>query len=240
MTILPFRPPRGRGTRSEARVQADSLRQTGVDDVAHVPEFDDFGRADFDDLDGPMHRFESFDRSGAIAHRMLTPAVFATLTNVPLTWCQPFHFALFALLEDVGDFDGVIATPRLLIGASDARLDSAEAWLRGHPAPDVEAMIEASENDDFSTVADDEQHIADAVDAHSLAIAIAAGSNPSLTLGCHDAFLQRLTDNFLEIEMSCRVDHMSALTAAAVNTLGSVASTARIVGGVTLRPIETA
>ena len=167
MTVHPFRPPGGHRSRIADRVPSDPLCQTGVGNVDDVGEYEHF-----DDFEESMHRFHSFDRADPLAHRTLTPAMLASLSGVPLTWCQPFHFVLFALLEDVGDFDGLIATPRLLMGAGDARLDSAQAWLRHQPAPDVAAMVEASENDDFSTVTDDDEHITAAVDAHSLALVL--------------------------------------------------------------------
>jgi hypothetical protein len=89
---------------------------------------------DVDDLDESRHRFGGLDRSNRLAHRAITPPLLAALTGVGLPDCQDFHHVLFSLLEVIGDFDGLIATPSVVVGRGEP-LDAATG-LVGHPPGD--------------------------------------------------------------------------------------------------------
>lgn len=126
-------------------------------DLAHTDDLDDLDDL-FDDLDGSRNRYGSLDPATGLAHRAVTPQLLAGLTGLDLPLCRAFHCALFGLLEDIADFDGLIATSEFWVGADARRMPAADQWLFEHPAP----------------VPDDGSRLArEAVDAHSLALATA-------------------------------------------------------------------
>jgi hypothetical protein len=156
----------------------------------------------------------------------------AALTGVGLPDCQDFHHVLFSLLESIGDFDGLIATPSVVVGRGEP-LDAALAWLATYPAIDVDSMIASA--DELEDNVDLDRRIDAAIEAHSLALAVAVDTNPSLTFGSIEAVRERLVDDVLEITLSCRPDQIEALTATALELLARLPGSTVIVGGATAR-----
>lgn len=103
---------------------------------------DDGFDPDVDDLDETLKRFGSVGPANRRAHCVINASVLAAVTGYPTFVCEEFHHALFTLLGDVGDFDGLLATPLVCVGRSD-RLEAARQWLAAHPPVDVDAMLAA-------------------------------------------------------------------------------------------------
>jgi hypothetical protein len=206
MSVLPF--PR------------DAVTADGCFSIAD--EFDDV-----DDVDESLNRYGSFDRTHRVAHRVINPSVLSAVTGFPPIPCQEFHHVLFDLLEAIGDYGGLIATPLLCVGRSDA-LPAAHAWLAAHPAVDVDAIREA----DHESESDDELwcRIKAEFEAHSLALAVATGTNPSLTFGSIEALSERLSDEVLEIAVSCMPQQITELTETALELIARLPESVNIVG----------
>ena len=78
----------------------------------------------------------------------------------------------------------MIATRDFFVDRGSRRLRAANAWLFDHPAPSLD---------------DDSRAARDAIADHSLALATAMGSNPSLTFASSAALRERLLERVLEI-----------------------------------------
>lgn len=179
------------------------------------------GLADlFDDLVELPDRFGSFERDHRLAHRAVTPGLLAGFCWLPLELSQAFHAALFQLLEDIGDFDGLIATSSFFAGARRTHMEAADAWLAAHPAPPDEDDSPAARN---------------AVAAHSQELAVAVGSNPSLTFASAAALREQLLDGVLEVGgpdlevTGQQIDWLADLT---LRVLAELRHDVAIVGGV--------
>lgn len=198
------------------------------DDTDEFPyDFDvDFNvdLADFNDTDEMMTRYGSIDVQYRHAHRTISASMLAILTGVRIPVCQAFHHAAFGLLEDVGDYDGLVATPGVLIAGRTERLPAATAWLADHPLPDVRALEESSD-------------VADIVDRHSLGLAMATNANPSLTIGSLVALQERLIGEVLDIQGECQVDEIDLLTETTLDLLGQMPASLRLVGGAIVRAL---
>lgn len=209
MSVLPIQP---RGTAS-----ADG--RSSIEDIDDVE--------DVDDVDESLNRYGSFDRRHRVAHRVINPSVLSALTGFPPIPCQEFHHVLFDLLEAIGDDDGLIATPLVCVGRDDALL-TAHEWLAAHPSGGVDAMralADESESDDARWC-----RVKAAVEAHSLALALATGTNPSLTFGSIEAVSERLVDEVLEIALSCMPQQTTELTDLTLELIARLPDSVRIVG----------
>lgn len=205
-----------------------------ADDIAEFP--DDFHEdfAGFDDADNEMTRFGSVDRQYRYAHRTISASLLATVTGVPVPECQAFHHVVFALLEDVGDADGLIATSGLLIAGRRRRVNAATGWLATHTPPVVAQLLAASDPDESAESID--RHIAGCIERHSLGLAVAADTNPSLSLGSLAALEERLVADVLDWVLTCDVDEIQRLTAATIELLCGLPGSIRLIGGATLTP----
>lgn len=197
---------------------------------------------EFDDRDDSPNRFGGLDPTTSLAHRVVTPPLLSGLTGVELPVCRAFHHALFSLLEDIGDFDGLIAAPLTYIGPDPRRFGLAASWLAEHEAPDVAAMVDRFENDleagDGVAMADPVevyQRIAVALSDHSCELAAAVGTNPSLTFGSFGALVDTVIDNVLEVVDTCRPDQVESLTALSIAMLSRAADHVTIVGDAVIR-----
>lgn len=214
MSVHPFQPAR------HPDVEAPPIYE---DDDA-----DDGFDPNVDDLDETLARFGSVGPANRSAHRVINTSVLAALTGYPTYVCEEFHHALFTLLEDVGDFDGLLATPLVCVGRADV-FDVAREWLAANPPVDVDAMLAArgdGETDDHLW-----SRINAAIDAHSLALAAAAGSNPSLTLGSIDAISDVIDDRMIEIALSTMPEQVIALTRVAFELIARLPESVVITGG---------
>lgn len=187
------------------------------------PDFDDF-----DDFDDSTNRYGSADRQYRHAHRTISATILSTLSGIRLSTCQAFHCALFGLLEDVGDYDGLIATSGLLIAGRPDRLQAAAAWLAANPPPDRESLTATAPFDEPCRELD--ERIADIVERHSLDLAVAADSNPSLTMGCDDAVRAQVGDEVLDLIGDYQVDEIDRLTTLAIELLGRLPDPVRLRG----------
>lgn len=173
-----------------------------------------------DGLDDSRDRFASFERNHVLAHRAVAPGLLSGLCWLDLEVCQAFHATVFELLEHIGDFDGLIATSAFFVDTGMGRMDAAEAWLFDHPAPP----------DD-----DDARAASDAVTDHSLALAAAVGSNPSLTFASTAALRERLLEGVLEhgkpdlVVSDQQIDWLTDLT---LRLLAELRHDVVVVGGV--------
>jgi hypothetical protein len=205
----------------------------GFDDV-FVGERSGNGAAGglFDDSDETANRFGGLDPSSTFAHRTVTPALLAGLTGVALPICQPFHHILFRTLEDIGDFDGLIVAPPLIIGPRTDRFESAARWVMKHPAPDVAGTLaQINATDEPDPAGDDlEAAATKALMDHSLGVALAANANPSLTFGSTDALIDRILDDMFEVDESWSGDEIAHLTDIALALIGCVANVANAAG----------
>jgi hypothetical protein len=184
-------------------------------------------RDDVDDVEESLNRYGSLDPANHCAHRVVNPSVLSALTGFPLDVCEEFHHVLFALLEAVGDFDGLIATPSVCIGRADA-LFTAGQWIASNPSIDVEAAIAAG--DEMERNHDLWQRIADEITAHSLTLAMAIGTNPSLTFGSIEAVSERLADDVLDITLSCIPKQIDELTTVALDLIARLPESVLIIG----------
>jgi len=224
MTVHPFRP---------LTADSDAFADRASADIDRCFPFDfheDF--AEFDDADESMHRYGSLDMQYRHAHRTISATVLAALTGIQIPVCQAFHCTFFGLLEDVGDYDGLVATPGLLIAARRERIAAASDWLDGHPEPDVPALIAAADPDEPAS--DLDQRIDETIERHSLDLASAAGTNPSLTLGSTTALRERVIDEILDLLLSCQVDEIERLTHAAIGLLRRMPTSIRPLGDAVL------
>lgn len=221
MTVYPFPNPHS---------NASGLVDAALDrDEDRFP--DDF--VDFDDATEEMARYGSADRQYRFAHRTISATVLALLTGVQIPVCQSFHHVFFSLLELVGDFDGIVGTPTLLIAGDRERITRASEWLANHPQPDVPTIIASLDIDELFADLDDS--IEHCIDQHSLGLAIAVGANPSATMGSLVHLQERLIDDVLELLHSCRKDEIDRLTDTALDLLGRMPESIHLVGGATLR-----
>lgn len=136
-----------------------------------------------DELDDTANRFGSFDLDHRLAHRAITPGLLAGLCRLDVELCMLFHAVVFELLEEVGDFDGLIATPDFFADTGARRMRAANGWMFDHPAP----------------AASDDRSGRDAIADHSQELALAIGSNPSLTFASTAALHERLLDGVLDL-----------------------------------------
>jgi hypothetical protein len=174
---------------------------------------------DFDDLDESLNRYGGLDRSNRFAHRVVTPQLLAGLTGAELSLCRAYHRALFQLLEDLGDFDGLIATSEFFADTSARRLQAADEWLSEHPSPDPS---DGSPPDRLAAA------------DHSLELAVAMDTNPSLTFGSMTSLVDRLVGEVLEVDEfggTCSAAEIEFLTAVALVLLASTAAFATTIGG---------
>lgn len=190
MTVHPIRP--GRDDRDpfgdaasidEAAATFDRLEAVLAEVTGEAGEPDDR----LDDLiaglpDTP-NRFGSLDPDHELAHRAVTPGLLSGLCWLDVELCRLFHAAVFELIEDVGDFDGVIATPDFFADTGTRRIRQANEWMLDHPAPDEREGDRSGR---------------DAVADHSQELAVAIGSNPSLTFASTAALRERLIDGVLD------------------------------------------
>ena len=213
MSVLPFQP-------------RDAVTPHGRCAIAdEFDEFDEFD--DMDDVDESLNRFGSFDRSHRVAHRVINPSVLSALTGFPPIPCQEFHHVLFDLLEAIGDHDGLIATPLVCIGRT-AALPIAHEWLAAHPAVDVDATRESADESESNDAL--WRRIKAGIEAHSLALAVATGTNPSVTFGSIEAVSERLADDVLEIAVSCMPQQITELTETVLELVARLPETVRVVG----------
>ena len=224
MTVHPFRPRTADSRACADRASAD------IDDDFPYDFHEHF--AEFDDADESMRRYGSLDRQYRYAHRTISATVLATLTGIRIPVCQAFHCAFFGLLEDVGDLDGLIATPCLLIAGRRERITAASAWLNGHPEPDVPALTAAADPDE--PAGDLDRRITETIERHSLDLASAAGTNPALTLGSTTALHDRVMHEILDLVLSCQVDEIERLTDAAIDLLRRMPTSIRPLGDAVL------
>lgn len=225
MNVYPFQPRVAR--------HASPIDATFEDDFPfdHHPEFDCF-----EPDDEVMNLFGSIDRQYRYAHRTISATILATLTGVDIATCQALHSALFELLEAVGDFDGVIVAPTLFIAGRNDRLARTAGWLQGNPPPDVDALWEAAEFEDVSTELLG-RRIDATIERHSLDLAMAADTNPSLTFGSFAALEGHLGEKVLERMDPYRVDHVERLIRMALDLLLCLPDGIRLEGGATIHPI---
>lgn len=181
-----------------------------------------------DALDDGRDRFGSFGRDHVLAHRAVTPGLLAGLCWLDLPICQAFHATFFELLEDIGDFDGMIATAGFYADAATGRMRSANEWVWDHPAPSEEANGRAGR---------------DVVADHSQELAVVMGSNPSLTFASAAAIRERVLEGVLDqepprLEVSDeQIDWLIDLT---LRLLSEVRHGVEIVGGVRVWAAEPA
>lgn len=235
MTVHPLWPADG-DDRSDDAPSLDDAGSPGADFAARLHElidrFDPLSdRIDgldelIDGLDDSLDRFASFDRDHVLAHRAVAPGLLSGLCWLDLEVCQAFHATVFELLEDIGDFDGLIATSAFFVDTGMGRMDAAEAWLFDHPAPPDE---------------DDARAASDVVTGHSLALAAAVGSNPSLTFASTAALRERLLEGVLEhgkpdlVVSDQQIDWLTDLT---LRLLAELRHDVMVVGGVRVMAAE--
>lgn len=188
MTVHPFRPadsddrdPFGEAVSAEEAAAFGDRLEALLAKLADEP--DDQLDELIDGLPDTPNRFGSFDLDHRLAHRAVAPGLLAGLCRLDLELCQLFHAAVFELLEDVGDFDGLIATRYFFVDTGTRRMREANEWTLDHPAPPD----------------DDSQTGRDAVADHSQELALAIGSNPSLTFASIAAVRERLLDRMLDL-----------------------------------------
>ena len=107
-------------------------------------------------------------------------------------------------------------------------IDAASNWLDGHPEPDVPAMLATADPDE--PAGDLDRRITETLERHSLDLASAAGTNPSLTLGSTTALHDRVIDEILDLVLSCQVDEIERLTDVAIDLLLRMPTSVRAVG----------
>jgi hypothetical protein len=186
-----------------------------------------------DDDDESLNRFGSDAEFNRYAHLAVNTTVLAAITGFPTEACEEFHHTLFSLLEAVGDFDGLIATPLVCIGQVDARA-RAQEWLAAHPAVDVGAMRAGDDDPTGDDLDTDEQlwaRIMTAIEAHSLDLAAAVGTNPSLTFGSLEAVSERLQTDICDIAPSCITAQVTTMTEVALDLTARLPESVHIVGG---------
>lgn len=147
-------------------------------------EHDDGADELLDGLDETANRFGSFDVDHRLAHRAITPGLLAGLCRLDMELCRLFHAVVFELLEDFGDFDGLIATPDFFVDTGPRRMRSVKGWMFDHPAP---------------AGGDDPRAGRNAIADHSHELAVAIESNPSLTFASTAALHERLLDGVLDL-----------------------------------------
>ena len=173
---------------------------------------------DFDDFDESPNRYGGLDPANRFAHRVVTPQLLAGFTDAELRLCRAFHHVLFQLLEDLGDFDGLIATSEFFVDTTARRMRAADEWLSQHPSP--------IPSDDSPT----ERSPAD----HSLELAVAMNSNPSLTFGSMASLVDRLVEELMEVdELSgrCSAHEIETLATVSLVLLATTAALVTIIGG---------
>lgn len=170
-------------------------------------------------LDDGRDRFASFDRSHVLAHRAVSPGLLAGLCWLDLPVCQAFHAALFELLEDIGDHDGMIATAGYYADAATGRMRDADEWVWDHPVPADDVVDRATR---------------DLVADHSLELASAMGSNPTLTFASPAALRERLLEGMLDVSHDVEVtgEQIDGLVDLTFRLLAEVRHDLAIVGGV--------
>jgi hypothetical protein len=89
--------------------------------------------------------------------------------------------------------------------------------------------------DELEDNVDLDRRIDAAIEAHSLALAVAVDTNPSLTFGSIEAVSEQLVHDVLEITLSCRPDQIEALTVTALELLARLPRSTVIVGGAAAR-----
>lgn len=186
-----------------------------------------------DDDDESLDRFGSVAEFNRYAHLAINTAVISAITGFPTETCDEFHHTLFSLLEAVGDFDGLIATPLVCIGHVDTRA-RAQEWLAAHPAVDVGAMRAAAEDPTADDPDNDEQlwaRIMTAIQTHSLHLAAAVGTNPSLTFGSVEAVSERLQTDICDIAPSCMPAQVTTMTDVALDLIARLPDAVHVVGG---------
>lgn len=182
MTVHPLRPSdRANSDRSNDEPFSDEPFRDGAGSASDRRPH--LGRR-LDELDPSLNRYGSFDGDDHVAHRAVTPTMLSGLCWLEADLCRAFHAAMFELLEDIGDFDGMIATRDFFVDRGSHRLRAANHWLFDHPAPSTD---------------DDSRAARDAIAEHSLALAIALDTNPSLTFASSAALRERLLEAVLEI-----------------------------------------
>lgn len=140
------------------------------------------------------------------AAELVSTETLMQLTGLTLPVCEAFHTAIVNLIEDVGDFDGLIVTPNLLIVGRDDRVDAALGWLarqrrrRGKAVASDASRRFASDDDSFH-------------------LGWAAETNPSLTFASAAAVAAYLLDEVLDTAVRCRPADAERLTTAAVELL---------------------
>lgn len=186
-----------------------------------------------DDDDESLNRFGSAAEFNRYAHLAVNTTVISAITGFPTETCEEFHHTLFSLLEAVGDFGGLIATPLVCIGHVDARV-RAQEWLAAHPAVDVGATRTAAEDPTADDPDTDEQlwaRIMAAIETHSLDLAAAVGTNPSLTFGSLEAVSERLQTDICEIAPTCMPTQVTTMTDVALDLVARLPESVHIVGG---------
>jgi hypothetical protein len=194
----------------------------------------------FDDDDASTNRFGGLDPSSTFAHRVVTPALLAGLTGVPLPVCQSYHYLLFSTLEDVGDFDGLIVAPPVFIGPRSERFEVASRWFVEHPAPDVpDIWADINTTDEPDSAGEELQaQVTKTLSNHSLGLAVAAGSNPSLTFGSADALTDQIIDDMFDHADSWSGDEIARLTDMTLAVIGCGADVVRLIGGARIRVVD--
>lgn len=182
---------------------------------------------DVDDTDESTNRYGTLDATNGVAHRVVNASLLTAITGFAPIPCQEFHHVFFALLEDVGDFDGLIATPVGCIGRR-AALAAAHAWIATHPAIDGGGVLATADEESGD---DAWQRTIAQIEAHSMALAEAVGTNPSLTFGSVEAVSERLADDVLEIALSCLPEQVTTLTRVALDLVARLPESVRVVGG---------
>lgn len=127
-------------------------------------------------------------------------------TGLALSVCETFHVAFVDLIEDVGDFDGLIVTPNVVILGRHDRVDAALAWL----ARRLRASRPTMSTADARMVAPDDD---------SLHLGFAVGSNPSLTFAFETAVAAYLLGDVLDSATHCGPARAEQLTTAAIELL---------------------
>lgn len=227
MNVHPFRP------RADHPAASGNGPSADIDDSFPFDHHEDF--AEFDDADESINRYGSVDRQFRYAHRTVSATLLAALTGIRVTVCQAFHCAFFGLLEDVGDDDGLIATPTLIIVGRRERLNVASGWMDEHPPPDVAALMAAADAEDLTD--DVDRRISELIERYSLDLAFAADTNPSLTLGSMTALHDRVIDEILDLLLSCRFDEIERLVTTTIDLLRRMPSSVRPIGGAVFVPV---
>ena len=223
MTVHPFRPAVPDGDPFDAAPRLEEPDPT----TAALEALLDLLPDRFEELDELVEglvdsrdRFGSFDRDRILAHRAVTPGLLAGFCWLELGLCGAFHAAMFQLLEAIGGSNGLIATSSYFADARSERMRDASEWLFDHPAPTTSVESFAAR---------------DAIAAHSSELAVAIGSNPSLTFASSAALRERLIDDVLEIGerdlvvTDQQIDWLADLT---LRLLSELRHDVAIVGGV--------